>query len=58
MEKTRQTGVKQVVREHLARLMEERRRRRLARAKLRKTFETGLVEIGDRKWSRDQLYER
>lgn len=58
MEKTRQTGVKQLVRENLARLAEERRRRRLARARLRKAFETGLVEVGDRKWSRDDLYAR
>ena len=58
VEQTRQTGVKQVVREHLARLVEERSRRRLARARLRKAFETSLVEIGDRKWSRDELYDR
>jgi hypothetical protein len=25
---------------------------------LRKAFETGLVEIGDRTWSRDELYDR
>jgi hypothetical protein len=57
MEKTRQPGVIQLVREYLARLVEERRRR-LARARLRKAFETGLVEVGDRKWSRDELYNR
>jgi len=56
MEKTRQTGVKQLVRENLAPLAEERRRRRLARARLRKAFETGLVHVGDRKWSRGELY--
>jgi hypothetical protein len=58
MEKTRQTGVNQLVREYLARLVEERSRRRLARARLRKAFETGLVHVGDRKWSRDDLYDR
>jgi hypothetical protein len=58
MEKTRQTGVNRLVREYLARLVEERSRRRLARARLRKAFETGLVDAGDRKWNRDDLYGR
>jgi len=44
------------VREYLAGLVEEPSRRRLARARLRKAFETGLVEVGERKWSRDDLY--
>jgi len=30
----------------------------VARARLRKAFETGLVEIGDRTWSREDLYDR
>ena len=58
MEKTRQTGVIQLVREYMARLVKERSRRRLARARLRKAFETGLIYAGDRKWSRDELHER
>jgi hypothetical protein len=58
VEKTKQTGVNQQVREYLATLVEERRRRRLARARLKKAFETGLVETGDGKWSRDDLYDR
>jgi hypothetical protein len=58
MEKTRQTGVIQLVREYLARLVEERSRRWRAQARLRKAFETGLVEVGDRKWNRDELYDR
>src|ERR1035438_191605 len=52
------TSVNQLVREYLARLVEEPSRRRLARARLRKAFETGLVRTGDRKWSRDELYDR
>jgi len=32
-------------------------RRSVARARLRKAFETGLVEVGERKWSRGDLYE-
>jgi len=52
------TSVNQLVREYLAALVEEPSRRRIARARLRKSFETGLVEVGDRSWSRDELYER
>jgi hypothetical protein len=52
------TSVNQLVREYLAALVEEPSRRRLAKARLRKAFETGLVEAGDRTWSRDDLHER
>ena len=52
------TSVYQLVREYLAALVEEPSRRRLAGARLRQAFETGLVEVGDRKWSRDDLYQR
>lgn len=52
------TSVNQLVREYLTALVEEPSRRRLARARLRQASETGLVEVGDRTWSRDDLYER
>ena len=52
------TSVNQLVRDYLAALVEEPSRRRLARARLKKAFETGLVHVGDRNWSRDDLYER
>jgi hypothetical protein len=52
------TSVNQLVREYLAALVEEPSRRRLARARLRKALETGLVDVGDRKWSRGELYDR
>jgi hypothetical protein len=52
------TSVNQLVREYLARLVEEPSRRRLARARLRKAFDTGLVRAGNRKWGRDELYDR
>ena len=54
----RRTSVNQLVREYLAALVEEPGRRRVARARLRRAFETGLVSVGDRKWSRDDLYDR
>ncbi len=52
------TSVNQLVRDYLETLVNQPSRRRLARARLRKAFETGIVEIGDPKWSRDELYER
>ena len=52
------TSVNHLVREFLATLVEEPGRRRMARARLNMAFERGLVEIGDRDWSRDDLYER
>jgi hypothetical protein len=52
------TSVNQLVREYLAALVEEPSRRRVARARLRKAFETGLVEAGERTWSREDLYDR
>jgi hypothetical protein len=54
----RRTSVNQLVRDYLTMLVQEPSRRRLARARLTKAFETGLVEVGDRKWSRDDLYDR
>ncbi|MGA2593473.1 MAG: hypothetical protein ABSH32_26450 [Bryobacteraceae bacterium] len=51
------TSVNQLVREYLAALVEELSRSWLARARLRKAFETGLVAVGDRNWSRDDLYD-
>ena len=52
------TSVNQLVRDYLAALVEEPSRRRLAKARLRTMFETGIVEVGDRNWSRDDLYDR
>jgi hypothetical protein len=54
----RRTSVNQLVREYLAALVEEPSRRRLARARLKRAFETGLVDVGDRTWSRNDLYDR
>ena len=52
------TSVNQLVREYLTALVEEPGLRRLARARLKKALETGLVEVGDRASSRDDLYDR
>ena len=53
MAKTTQTLV--IVRDYLAALVEKRR---LARARLQKALRSGLVKVGDRTWSRDDLHAR
>ena len=52
------TSVNQLVRKYLAELVDEPNRRRLARARLKQAFETGRIEVGDRTWTREDLYER
>ena len=52
------TSVNQLVREYLTSLVDESSRRHLARARLKQVFETGVVEVGERTWSRDDLYDR
>ncbi len=42
------TSVNRLVREYLAKLVEEPSQRRLARAHLRHVFEAGLVDVGER----------
>ena len=54
----RRTSVNQLVREYLMALVEEPSRRRLARTRLTKAFESGVVDVGERTWKRDELYER
>jgi hypothetical protein len=55
---TQRTSVAQLVREYLARIVEEPSHRRVARARLKAAFEKGLVEVGPKTWSRDELYDR
>ena len=52
------TTVNQLVREYLKRLVDESDRKRLARAWLEEAFEKGLIQVGERTWSRDDLYGR
>jgi hypothetical protein len=54
----RRTSVNQLVREYLTALVDEPSRKRLARARLKKTFESGLVGLGDWKWNRADVYDR
>ncbi len=52
------TSVNQLVREFLTTLVEEPGRRRLAHARLRRAFQRGLVDVGERTWNRADLYDR
>lgn len=54
----RRTSVNQLVRDYLAGLVDESTRTRAAREKLKDAFAAGLVDVGSRNWSRDDLYER
>jgi hypothetical protein len=54
----RRTSVNQLVREYLENLVDEHGRRSVARARLKRAFAKGLVEIGEKTWNRDELYER
>ena len=51
-------SVNQLVREYLTSLVEEPGRRRLARVRLQMAFDHGLIEVGERDWTREDLYER
>jgi hypothetical protein len=52
------TSVNQLVRAYLVALVDGHSRRRLARSRLSRAFDTGLVNVGERTWSRDDLYDR
>jgi hypothetical protein len=52
------TSVNQLVRDFLASLGEGPGRKKLAREGLQSAFSKGLVEVGDRTWTRDDLHDR
>ncbi|MGH9659222.1 MAG: hypothetical protein ACRD96_11805, partial [Bryobacteraceae bacterium] len=52
----RRTTVNQLVRDFLTEMVQGRRR--VAREQLKAAFEHGLIEVGDRRWTRDELHER
>ena len=54
----RNTTVNQLVREYLKNFIEEQSRRKAAGARLSKMMENGILEVGPRTWSREDLYER
>jgi len=54
----RGTSVNQLVRNFLTTVVEDAGGKRMARARLKMAFEKGLVKVGDKKWRREDLYER
>jgi hypothetical protein len=54
----RRTTVNQMVREYLAILVDRESRLRKARSNLKKAFERGIVDVGDRNWQREDLHAR
>ncbi len=54
----RRTSLNQLVRQYLASIADQPVRRRIARARLKAAFSGGIVELGPRTWTRDQLHER
>jgi hypothetical protein len=54
----RRTSLNRLVCDYLATLVELPARRHLARAHVRAASEAGLVELGERRWSREELHKR
>lgn len=54
----RRTTVNQLVRDYLASLVSQEERRRRALAHLEAAFDRGVIEIGQRRCKREDLYER
>ncbi len=54
----RRTSVNQLVREYLAGLVKQQDRRRAARTRLKAAFAKGIVAVGPRTWTREDLYDR
>jgi hypothetical protein len=54
----RDTSINQMVRDYLAQLVDEKDRHKEAVKKLRKIFRESTYEIGQKTWTRDELYDR
>ena len=54
----RRTTVNQLVREYLTGLNSQEEQRRVARERLMAAFKRGVVEVGERTWTREDLHER
>ncbi len=52
------TTVNQLVRDYLARIARQTNRRRAARERLLRFMKTRQVEVGERRWTREELYDR
>lgn len=54
----RDTSVNQLVRDYLAQLIEETDHRKQTVGKLQEIFRNSTYEIGEKTWTRDDLYDR
>ncbi len=54
----RRTTVNQLVRDYLTGLVEREGRLEQARSNLRLAFSSGIFDMGERTWTRDELYEQ
>jgi hypothetical protein len=54
----RRTTVNQLVREFLASLVAQPTRRKTARQRLAAMMDRGIVDLGPRTWTREDLHER
>jgi hypothetical protein len=54
----RDTSVNQMVREYLGQVVQEADRRRAARSRMEEIFRTFRIDVGRRKWKREDLYDR
>jgi len=54
----RNTTVNRLVRDFLSRLVEQRSRRAAARERLRRTMAEKKVNVGNVRWTREELHER
>lgn len=54
----RNTSVNQLIRDYLKRLVAEDRKRRDALDRLKARMARGILEVGDERWTRDELHER
>jgi hypothetical protein len=52
------TSVNQLVREYLRRLVEKEGRRTQALARLKDAMAEGILTVGERNWTREDLHER
>jgi len=54
----RGTTVNALVRSYLVELASQDARRKEARSEIRQMMHTGLVTVGERSWTRDELHQR
>jgi len=54
----RNTSVNRLIREYLRRLVEEEGKRSKALGRLRKAMNEGVLAVGERNWTREDLHDR